>query len=75
MHNETFSQTKEDEKKCLLQAITAEVESEPSYCGTYRKKPQEQFASVNSPLNSVSIALQLQKDFTESQDQWDDFMP
>lgn len=47
----------------------AEVEIKPSYYGTYRKKPQEQVASENSLLNSVSIVLQLQKDFIESK--WD----
>ena len=59
---------KVDKKKKKLDASNqiAEVEIKPFYYRTYRKKPQEQFASENSFLNSVSIALQLQKDFIES---------
>lgn len=53
----------------------AEVEIKPPDYGMYRKKPREQFASENSLLNSVSIALQLQNDFIESKwDYWVDFM-
>lgn len=65
-----FTKKKKKRKKRLdASNQIAEVEIKPPYYGTYRKKPQEQFASDDSLLNSVPIALQPQKDFTESK--WD----
>lgn len=60
MHSETdFLRQIKMTKKLDASNQIAGVEIKLSYYGTYRKKPQEQFASENSLLNSVSIALQL----------------